>query len=236
MSSSHPLPLSLPLLSRAAVRQLDQRAIAEFYLPGLVLMENAGRAAVDILVLYDPGVAGPVLLVCGRGNNGGDGLVMARHLDLRGIPVRVACTCEPSAWVGDAATNYAIVRAAGIEMFEIMAEGGNARFATAVSEASWIVDALLGTGATGAPRPPLDTVIRQMNQSGKPIFAVDLPSGLDCDTGEAMDPTICARVTCTMVAAKPGLVLAGSKKYVGDLHVVDIGAPRILVAQLLIAP
>jgi NAD(P)H-hydrate epimerase len=99
--------------------------------------------------------------------------------------------------------------------------------------AGWIVDAMLGTGAAGEPRPPLDTVIDQINGSGIPILAVDLPSGLDADTGDAARHTIRAAHTCTFVAAKPGLLAPGARQYTGEVQVLDIGAPRKLVEKVL---
>ena len=95
-----------------------------------------------------------------------------------------------------------------------------------LSGAAWIVDALLGTGSHGDPRPPLDRVIDRINAAGKPILAVDLPSGLDCDTGQPGHPTIRATHTCTFVAAKPGFFVPGAAEYTGQLHIADIGAQR----------
>ncbi|HOM19303.1 MAG TPA: NAD(P)H-hydrate epimerase, partial [Thermoguttaceae bacterium] len=106
------------------------------------------------------------------------------------------------------------------------------RLAPALAEASWIVDALLGTGARGQPRPPLDAVISQINDAGKPILAVDLPSGLDCDTGQPAQPTIRAAVTCTFAAAKTGFLRPEAQLYVGRLVLVDIGTPPQLFQEV----
>jgi NAD(P)H-hydrate epimerase len=97
--------------------------------------------------------------------------------------------------------------------------------------ADWIVDALLGTGARGEPRPPLDAVIDQINAAAAPTLAIDLPSGLDCDTGEPARHTIRAAQTCTFVAAKPGFLTPGAEQFTGCVHVLDIGAPRRLVEE-----
>jgi NAD(P)H-hydrate epimerase len=102
-----------------------------------------------------------------------------------------------------------------------------------LADGAWIVDALLGTGARGEPRPPLDAAIDQLNAAPAPKLAVDLPSGLDCDTGTAARHTIRATETCTFVAAKPGFFAPGAEQYVGRLHVLDIGAPRQAIERVL---
>jgi NAD(P)H-hydrate epimerase len=211
-------------LTREQSRRVDRLATEKFGLPGLVLMENAGRGVADVLCTL--GIAGPVVICCGKGNNAGDGFVIARHLDLRGHAVRVLLWAEPAELTGDAGLNFQILKktAVPIEIF------GNrhdpARLAELLSGGAWIVDALLGTGARGEPRAPLDAVIDQLNAAPPPKLAVDLPSGLDCDTGMAAQHTIRAAHTCTFVTAKPGFFMPGAEKYVGLLHVLDIGAPR----------
>jgi NAD(P)H-hydrate epimerase len=218
-------------LSRAAVREVDRRAIEQYGIAGLVLMENAGRGTTD--VLCELGIDGPVVICCGKGNNAGDGFVIARHLDLRGYEPRILLWANPSDLQGGAATNYAVAVKSGLAIEVFDQQHDAQKLEKALSGATWIVDALLGTGALGEPRPPLDAVIEQLNAHPAPILAVDLPSGLDCDTGVAAAHTIRAQHTCTFVAAKPGLIADGAGQYVGALHVLDIGAPRVLVEELL---
>jgi NAD(P)H-hydrate epimerase len=223
-------------LDRARARQLDRRATEEFGVPGIVLMENAGRGVAE--KLCELGIAGAVVICCGPGNNGGDGFVIARHLDLRGIAVHVfAWGWQPSNAGGqsrragsDAAANLSILEASGIA---VHFNADQTELATTLTGAAWIVDALLGTGSRGEPRPPLDAVIDAINASGAPIMAVDLPSGLDCDTGEAAQHAIRARHTCTFVAIKPGFLSEGAEQFTGNVHVCDIGAPRVLVEEML---
>lgn len=233
----------LRTLNRENARQLDRRATEEFGVPSIVLMENAGRGVAD--TLCGLGIDGPVVICCGYGNNGGDGFVIARHLDLRGYPVRVLTwgwqqsvgrsQASPTGGEltrhaeGDAATNLAVLAAAN---FDIHYDPEPAELKAALNGACWVVDALLGTGARGNPRPPLDEVINTINASGVPVMAVDLPSGLDCDTGEAANPTIRARHTCTFVAIKQGLLAENARQYTGDVHICDIGAPRVLVGKV----
>ena len=221
--------MNRPTLNRQQSRQVDRLAMEQYGMVGLVLMENAGRGVADRLCAE--GIAGPVAICCGRGNNAGDGLVIARHLDLRGHDVRVLFWSDPAELTGDAAANLAILQKTDVPI-EVLDDDGS-RLAGQLSGAAWIVDALLGTGARGEPRPPLDRVIDRLNASAVPILAVDLPSGLDCDTGQAAAHTIRAAVTCTFVAAKPGFFAPGAEQYTGRLHVLDIGVPRKLVQQML---
>jgi NAD(P)H-hydrate epimerase len=211
-------------LRRDQVRQLDQLATDKYGVPSIVLMENAGRGVADVMCRL--GINGPVLICCGQGNNGGDGLVTARHLDLRGHRVVIACWNDPQTSGGDTAINYRIVAASGLPL-HVVPE--SSELDELLSGAEWVVDALLGTGSRGRPRPPIDRVIARLNESPARKLAVDIPSGLDCDTGEAADPTFRAHHTCTFVAPKPGLLLPSALPFVGQLHTLDIGAPRCLV-------
>jgi NAD(P)H-hydrate epimerase len=203
----------------------------EYGMSGLVLMENAGRGVAD--KLCELGIAGPVVICCGRGNNGGDGFVIARHLDLRGFSVGVLLWAEPDQLSGDAATNFDILRKTDVPIECMAAAHDPARLEKKLAGAAWVVDALLGTGARGEPRAPVDAVIDQLNAAGAPKLAVDLPSGLDCDTGQAARHTVRAAHTCTFVAPKPGLLQPGARHYTGQVHVLDIGAPRKLVEVML---
>ena len=203
----------------------------EYGLSGLVLMENAGRGVADRLCAM--GIDGPVVICCGKGNNAGDGFVIARHLDLRGFAVRVLLWAEPSELTGDAAANFRILERAGVPIETFGDEHDATRLEEQLSGAAWIVDALLGTGARGEPRPPLDAVIDQLNAAAAAKLAVDLPSGLDCDTGVPARHTIRAAATCTFVAAKAGFLAPGAEQYTGLVYVLDIGAPRKLIEEVL---
>lgn len=228
-----------PALNRQQCREVDRRAIADYGMTGLVLMENAGRGVADLLESL--GIAGPVLIACGRGNNAGDGFVIARHLDLRGYQVRIALCGSPGELTPDAAANYGIVARAGVPItsFVDVVAGSRAgdhfaaELTALVDGAAWIVDALLGTGARGEPRPPLDATIATLNAAGVPILAVDVPSGLDCDTGQAARHTIRATHTATFVANKTGFNSARAADFTGQVHVLDIGAPRKLIDEVL---
>jgi len=218
-------------LTRDEVREIDRRAIEEYGLPGIVLMENAGRGAAELLHGLDPRAS--VAIVCGKGNNAGDGFVIARHLENLGHAVRLLLACEPPEFHGDAAIAWRVVERAGIPAIRLAA-GTPAEWERALAGAAWIVDALLGTGASGAPRGAIATAIEAVNAariSGAKVFAVDLPSGLDCDTGTASGACVRADVTATFVARKVGFDAPAAAPLLGAVHVVGIGAPRTLLKR-----
>ena len=223
--------MNSPVLNRQQSRQVDQIAIDAYGMTGLVLMENAGRGLADWLCQQQ--LTGPVAICCGKGNNAGDGFVLARHLDLRGHQVRVLLWSSPNELTGDAAANYAILSKTAVPIEILDSHYDEAHLAQYLQNAAWIVDALLGTGARGTPRPPLDRVIAQLNASRRPILAVDLPSGLDCDTGQPAEPTIRATATCTFVATKPGFLVPSAEQFTGSVHVLDIGVPRQIIDKVL---
>ena len=216
-------------LTRSQVREIDRRAIEEFGLPGIVLMENAGRGAAELLHGVAPRAS--VAIVCGKGNNAGDGFVIARHLENLGHAVRLLLACDPAELRGDAAIAWRVAEKAGIPAAPLAA-ATEAEWERALAGADWIVDALLGTGATGEPRGAIATAIEAVNAAarhGAQVFAVDLPSGLDCDTGQPLGPCVRADVTATFVARKVGFDAPVAAPWLGDVHVVGIGAPRALL-------
>ncbi|MBU4272018.1 MAG: NAD(P)H-hydrate epimerase [Planctomycetes bacterium] len=216
-------------LTRQQSRLVDRLAVEEYGFSGLVLMENAGRGAADVLCRL--GIDGTVVVCCGKGNNAGDGFVIARHLELRGHSVRVLLWAEPEELTGDAAANFHILTKTDVPIEVFGAADDSGRLSKSLDGAAWIVDALLGTGARGEPRPPFDEVIEQLNAAAAPKLAVDLPSGLDCDAGRPAKHTIRAAETCTFLAAKPGFFTPEAKPHVGRLHVCDIGVPRKLIER-----
>lgn len=219
-------------LTRVEVREVDRRAIEEFGVPGIVLMENAGAGTARLL--ESRGVAGEVVIVCGKGNNGGDGFVIARHLEIAGSSVRIMLACPADEVREDAATNLAIAQRSGLEI-SCLAEADQPRWEQELAAASWIVDALLGTGASGPPAGPIAVAIAAINAArsrGSRVLAVDLPSGLDCDTGRSPGVCVTADVTATFVARKRGFDTPGSEAFTGEVRVIGIGAPRAAVVPL----
>jgi NAD(P)H-hydrate epimerase len=228
-----------PVLTREQVRRVDSLAIERYGMSSLVLMENAGRGAVDVLLAFDPSLqdetpgSNPrVVIFCGKGNNGGDGFVIARHLEIRGVAVRVLLLAPPSELGGDAHANYAILQHTDVPIIDVSPGSIEPQLEQHAAGAAWLVDALLGTGATGEPREPFATAIRWMNAQPARRLAVDLPSGLDCDTGQAADATVGADLTTTFVAAKLGFLAPQAKPYVGELRVIDIGVPVKVISEV----
>jgi NAD(P)H-hydrate epimerase len=219
--------MSIRPLSREEVRAIDRRAAGELGLPTLVLMENAGRGAAEWLaprVEAGPG-SGPVLILCGPGNNGGDGGVVARHLDASGVAVRVVWFAEPGRLSGDAAVQRGILARAGLDQEDRPGPVDRARLAADLAGASWAVDALLGTGLGRPVEGPLREVIEAVNASGRPVLALDLPSGLDADAGTPLGLAVRATATVTFVAPKLGFARPGAEAYTGAVHVAGIGLP-----------
>jgi NAD(P)H-hydrate epimerase len=231
-------------LSRAAVRELDRRAIEDYGMLGVVLMENAGRGCAEFLMQRNPDRQ-PVVVLCGPGNNGGDGFVIARHLDNHGWPVKVwlvrpdtprafgfgqAAAATDRRLSPDCETN-AEIWATSYKLLTNDTSGNTWKEALVddVTASGWVVDALFGTGLTRPLEAPYHELIPFVNASGKRILAVDVPSGLDCDTGKPYGPTIRATHTATFVAPKPGFETA--TEWTGTVHVVDIGVPRLLMDE-----
>lgn len=218
-------------LSRDQVRELDRRAIQEYGVPGIVLMENAGRGTAELLESLNP-ERQRFLILCGPGNNGGDGFVVARHLQNRGFDVDVLLFGALEKLTPDARTNAEIWRTSNA-LWSATGSGALDVDIRRIIEGAqgWIVDALFGTGLTRALGPPFDEVVAAVNGRGLPVLAVDIPSGLDCDTGEPLGPTIRATHTATFVALKKGFDNVNAKQYLGEVHVIDIGAPKKLVDE-----
>ena len=217
-------------LTREQSRDIDRRAIEELGMSGLVLMENAGRGAVDILLSRERaptrsvGRSRTVLILCGKGNNGGDGFVIARHLEIRGVVAKVALLAAPDDLTGDAKTNFQILTHTQVAILDLSsAKNLSASLDSLATDVDWLVDAMLGTGAVGEPREPYRTAIEWMNRQAAKVLAVDVPSGLDCDTGRPAQPTVRADVTCTFVAPKVGFATLESQEFLGELQVVSIG-------------
>ena len=215
-------------MSRDEVRDVDRRAIEEFGLPGVVLMENAARGCVDWLI--ELGVSGRVVICAGRGNNGGDGFVIARHLENRGIDVVVLLFADPESLRGDAAINWRVLERAGTPVCVI--KDADDEWRSQIASGDWTIDALLGTGTRGSLREPFPAIIAAINEAPGRVFAIDLPSGLDCDTGKPVDAesplAVKADFTATFVARKQGFENPAAAEFTGEVRVIDIGVPQTM--------
>lgn len=225
-----PYPVGAALTCRQ-IRELDVLAIEHVGIPGVVLMENAGRGTAEFIhrTLIDP-AADRVLLLCGPGNNGGDGFVVARYLHNADVKVDVVLAAPPNKCQGDAATNLKILERMGLPFIRAFEPHGLETAREAIEEADLVVDALLGTGATGAPRNTTAMLIDLANAAPRARrVAIDIPSGLDADRGEVHEPCFRADATVTMLASKTGFATPAARAVVGRVVVVDIGVPRILI-------
>jgi len=208
----------------AQSRAFDRFAMDVLGIPGVVLMENAGRNVAHLLLSL--GAAGPVVVCCGKGNNGGDGFVVARHLDLAGVATSTALFADPAALTGDAAVNHAIHVKCGLPL-DVMPD--EARLTSLLASADWVVDALFGSGLKGEVKAPFSRVIDLINASGKRVLAVDVPSGLDADTGLPLGTAVRATHTAAVIAGRAGFDHDHARPYVGQVHVVDAGVPPRLI-------
>ena len=200
------------------MRAVDRWAIEGQGAPSLDLMERAGEGVVRSVEMLVPD--GPVVVVCGKGNNGGDGFVVARLLAQAGREVHVVCTCAPEELSGDARVNFDRLPAGRVLRL------GEDRATEIIQRADAIVDALLGTGFEGAPRGPVAEAIEAVNQADGRVVSVDVPSGVDASTGEVAGEAARAERTVTFHTAKPGLWVHPGKRHAGETLVIDIGIPR----------
>jgi len=215
-----------PVATREEIRAFDRYAIEALGVPGIVLMENAGRQVADAARAMLAGRAKPrVVILAGPGNNGGDGFVVARHLAMAGIRAEVALLAPREKIVGDADTNLRVLEAMGLSVRvlvgEVEAMLGELR--PMLAEADLVVDGLLGTGTRGEIREPYTSVIGAVNEAKRPVLAIDIPSGLDPDTGKPLGPTVRATKTVTLAAVKAGFRKPGAEEYTGEVVLADIG-------------
>lgn len=210
---------AMKTLTAAQMREADRRCIEEIGIPGVVLMHNAGAA------VFREVRRGPVGVVCGKGNNGGDGFVVARLALVAGLDTQVVLVARPEEITGDAAVFLRAYRNLGGRIVEACTESEAAAAVAALAGRETLVDAVLGTGVKGEVRGAQRAAIAAWPQGY--TVAVDLPSGLNADTGEPCGCCIRADVTVTFQFAKRGLLAPAAKPYLGRLVVADIGIPPV---------
>ncbi len=214
------------------MRDLDARAATECGIPSLLLMENAGAETVrELLEAFPKAARARVLVLCGRGNNGGDGFVIARRLLGRGVSVRTLLLARGEEIGGDARINLDILEKLGAAPVEIRGGADLPVVRDALGSADLVVDALLGTGAQGPARGVAADAIACLNRFGRPVVSVDIPSGLGADQPEPPGPAVRASLTVTFALPKRSLLLFPAAAYAGRVRVVDIGIPRHLWAD-----
>lgn len=220
------------VLSTAATREIDRRAIEEFGMNSLVLMENAALNCMNSIRQRYPNRPRTVVL-CGSGNNGGDGIAIARHLRTHGW----ACNCFVLGGLeklsADARANAQILARPGSGLQLLDSHLFTAALPS-IRDAQLIVDAMLGTGASGNPRPPYAAWIEAANSSYAARIAIDIPTGVHADTGEVSQPYFRADATLTLVALKPAMIVPHANALFGDIEVLPIGIPEQLISELIL--
>src|ERR671937_2690508 len=214
------------VLNSSQMREADKRTIEDVGIPSLVLMENAGRQAVAAMeAMYADLMERQVAVLCGRGNNGGDGFVVARTLVQRGVDVSVFLLGRVADVRGDARTNLEILGRLGVTVVEVSDSQAWELHFSEVSDCTLIVDAIFGTGLNAPLSGLMETVVADVNASGIPVVAVDVPSGLSADSSEPIGDSIEASMTVTLAAPKLPLVLPPAETRAGDIVTADIGIP-----------
>lgn len=220
-------PRGIPLIAftREEIRVLNRAAISQYGIPAAALMESAGRAAAAIVLNMLPAQPSRVLIVCGKGNNSGDGYVVARYLHNAGHHPHVFLAADAASIGGCAASFLRVMKHMNVSLTQVSQHNLDVLVDAAVG-AALIVDGLFGTGLSGNVRASFDSIIKILNASGKPILSIDIPSGLDADTGQALGVAVRATQTATFAGAKVGFFRGQGPLLTGRVHVVDIGIPR----------
>ncbi len=221
------------LVTASEMQQMDRQTIESFGIPGRVLMENAGLGATRVLLdQFDDIVNKNVGVIAGRGNNGGDGFVIARYLAQKGSDVTVYLLAESAEVKGDAAANFKLLAPLNVPVVEMPDEQSFLAHKTGILHQEIWIDALLGTGLKSDVKGYFKKIIEFINTLGKPVFSVDIPSGLNSDTGQICGACIRAQATATFAFAKTGHILFPGAEYTGYLKIIDIGIPDYIAKNI----
>lgn len=214
----------MKVVTAAQMRKIDQDTIEDIGIPGIVLMETAGSEIVRLIERHYP-TAQRIGVFVGKGNNGGDGLVIARHLAHAGREVQIFLVSPAESFTWEALTNLDIAKKLGLQIEEILTDAASIK----TLKYELLVDAIFGTGLRGAVREPVANIINAINNLSIPILAVDLPSGLDADTGDPLGTCVQADRTVTIGLPKRGLLVHPGAEFAGKLEVIDIGFPQQVI-------
>ncbi len=219
---------------RDVMRELDRKAIEDYGIPGLLLMENAGRnVAEETMLELETRSGNTVAVICGKGNNGGDGFVIARHLYNFGYEVHVFLLAKVNDVIGDndAGVNLKILRNMNVVVNEVLDDNSSNMMLTQLSSCSLVIDAIFGTGLKGELMEPSLSIVKKINELKVDVISVDIPSGLDCDKGTVLGECIKAFKTVTFALPKKGFFVGQGPHYVGELVVTDISIPKGLIDE-----
>src|SRR4030042_1170952 len=215
------------------MQELDRKAIETYRIPGIVLMENAGRGAADVISNFFPEIhKKKIAIIAGKGNNGGDGFVIARYLLNQGVYVRVYLLTDPKGLRGDAETNFSIFHPRKGEVISVPSSKDYIKVKRDLEKFDILLDGIFGTGLDSEVRGYYREVIDHLNTLQRPIVAIDIPSGLDADTGKPLGTAVRASLTVTFGLPKIGHLIPPGLDYVGEkVKVIDIGIPKRLVEE-----
>jgi len=214
------------------MQELDRKCIEVYRIPGIVLMENAGRGATEVITNAFPDIQKKkIAIIAGKGNNGGDGLVIARNLLNQGISVKVFLLTDPKSLRGDAEANFNIFHHMKGEVIPVPSSKDYQKIKKGLENFDLLIDGIFGTGLDAEVRGYYREVIDHLNTLEKPIVAIDIPSGLDANTGKPLGTAIRASLTITFGLPKVGHLISPGVDYVGSLKVIDIGIPKRLVEE-----
>jgi ADP-dependent NAD(P)H-hydrate dehydratase / NAD(P)H-hydrate epimerase len=217
-------------ISAAEIHKMDESALRDYSMPGLLLMENAGRSVSEIISKeYKPC---KVLIFSGKGNNGGDGLVVARHLANHGYSVQVALLEDPAGLKGDPLLNFQILSKMNISRV-LMATISEEEISVYCRKSDLVVDAIFGVGIHSSVGGIFEKAIHAINGRQRPVVSIDIPSGLDADTGQVHGVAVKATKTVTLALPKRGLFVGEGPRYAGEIEVADIGIPRELLLPFM---
>ncbi len=219
------------ILSQAEVRAIDAAAIQSLGIPGLLLMENAARGVTE--QLHRVSRHGRVTIICGPGNNGGDGLAVARQRAAEGSRSRVLVEMAGQCLSEDTQSNLRFLTNSGVPVQTLNCSPGDQESLSDLTASDWIIDSLLGTGVRGELRPPYISWVQAINASPARVLAVDVPSGLNCDDGTCGNDCIEAELTVTFVGMKRGFLTPSASKYTGRVVVAHIGIPEKWIREWL---
>jgi len=213
------------------MQELDRKAIETYRIPGMILMENAGRGAAEAISKRFPDHKKKIAIIAGKGNNGGDGFVIARYLLNQGTPVKVYLLTDPKGLRGDAETNFNIFQRMKGEVIPVASSKDYVKIKKDLEKFDVLVDGIFGTGLDAEVRGYYREVIDHLNTLQRPIVAIDIPSGLDANTGKPLGTAIRASLTITFGLPKVGLLIPPGLGYVGEVKVIDIGIPKRLTEE-----
>lgn len=214
------------------MREIDKLTQEEFGIPAIILMENAGRMASQVaLDMLSKSKKGKVICICGRGNNGGDGFVCARHLINNSVDTDIFLLGNPHRLKGVARINCKILEKMGKRIKILKDKDNFTFFKNEMKKARLLIDAIFGIGLSGEVREPYRSIINVMNKSKKPILAIDIPSGLDATEGKVLGVCVKATKTVTFALPKTGFVRNDGPLYIGELITVDISIPKVLLPE-----